>query len=228
MDKGIIEILKQFKPLSIFVYGSQASQTQNSKSDYEIGIIFDDEAYVSRKEIKNKIENSNYNVFPFKLSEIKNGTLDTPFQKNIFLASLKNGNAETVFGEKIIENIQMPEITLQDMLMDTSFNLGYALSAVRLVKEGVKDLANEFLYKSMFYATRNLYYAKYKILLSGYVNIFEQSKKIDLPNEYRELLEIGNELRSENITEAANMFYYKNISYINRFVIPEIQKEMQK
>lgn len=223
MDEKIIEILKCFNPISIFIYGSQANKTTNSKSDYEIGIIFNDDSYVSRKEIITKIVNSNYNIFPFKLSEIKSRTLDTPFQKDIFIASLICGNAKTVFGKKIIENLDMPKISKHNLLMDTSFNLGYAVSAVRLMKENILNMANEFLYKSMFYATRNLFYSKYQILLSGYNTIFEQSKKLNLPEEYQELLNIGYKIRNEEITEIDTYAYFKNISYINKFVIPLIE-----
>jgi hypothetical protein len=223
MNKEVIEILKSFNPISIFVYGSQANGSQNSKSDYEIGIIFNEDCYISRQEIKTKILNSNYNVFPFKLSEIQNHTIDTPFQKNIYIASLIYGNAKTIYGQKIIENLELPKISKQDLLMDTSFNLGYALSAVRLMKENMKDLANELLYKSMFYATRNLFYAKYKILLIGYTNIFEQSKKLDIPVEYMDLLNVGNKLRAEESIQVDSSLYFKNISYINKFIIPSIE-----
>ena len=224
MDKEIIKVLKEFNPVSIFIYGSQSNNTQNSKSDYEIGIIFNDADYVSRKEIKTKILNKDYNVFPFKLSEIKNYTIDTPFQKNIYIASLISGNSKTIYGEKIIENLKMPNITKQDLLMDTSFNLGYALSAVRLMKESITELANELFYKSMFYATRNLIYAQTKTLYSGYKNIYKQSKKINLPEEYQELLNIAIKLRDEKLNKVDSSCYYKNISYINKFVIPCIEK----
>lgn len=222
MNKEIIEILKALNPVSIFLYGSQATKTQNRKSDYEIGIIFCDDFYIHRNEIKKKICDNNYNVFPFKLSEIQNYTIDTPFQKNIYIASLINGNAKTIYGKKIIENLTIPKISKQDLLMDTSFNLGYALSAVRLMKENQTALANEFLYKSMFYATRNLIYCKHKTLLSGYSNIFEAAKTLDLPEDYKKLLEECYKLRNEELTQVDTSLFFKNISYINKLVIPTI------
>jgi hypothetical protein len=222
----VIGLLKTFGPISIFIYGSQANKTINSKSDYEIGIIFNDDKYTTRQEIKTKIPDSNYNIFPFKLSDIKTRTLDTPFQKDIFIASLICGNAKTVLGKKIIENLDMPKISKHDLLMDTSFNLGYALSAVRLMKENVKDLAKELFYKSMFFATRNLYYSKNNILLSGYINIFEASKQLDIPEEYKYLLDIGNKIRTEQLDEIDISLFFKNISYINKFVIPTIENSL--
>ena len=223
MVENIIEILKSFEPLSIFLYGSNATKSTNSKSDFEIGIIFEDLKYVSRSEIQLKVNNKNYNVFPFKLSEIQNNTIDTPFQKNIYMASLICGNAKTIFGEVIIENLKIPKISKIDLLMDTSFCLGRALSAVALMKENIKDLANEIFYKSLFFATRNLFYAKFKVLLSGYNKIFEQSKKLDIPEEFRILLILGNKLRNEEITDIDSVMFYKNVSYINKFIIPAIE-----
>ena len=114
MNQDIIKILQDMKPISIFVYGSQSNNSQNSKSDFEIGMIFADEQYVSRAEIRKKVPDKNYNIFPFRLSEIQNHTLDTPFQKSIYISSLLSGNSKTIYGENILENIKQPVITKQD------------------------------------------------------------------------------------------------------------------
>lgn len=224
MNQDIIKVLQGMKPMSIFVYGSQSNDSQNSKSDFEIGMIFADDQYVSRAEIRKQVPDKNYNVFPFRLSEIQNYTLDTPFQKNIYIASLISGNSKTIYGSKIIENLKVPKITKQDLLMDTSFNLGYALSAVRVMKEGLMDLANEMFYKSMFFATRNLIFATTQNLISGYKSIYQKSEVLEIPLEYRQLLEKGNKLRNEELTEIDSSLFYKNISYINKFVLPLIEK----
>ena len=223
MNKKILETLKSFKPLSVFLYGSQANNNTNSKSDFEIGVIFDDKNYVSRQELQKSISNKNYNVFPFKLSEIKNCTFDTPFQKKIYLYSLITGHAKTIFGDKIIESLTLPKITKYDLLMDTSFNLGYAVAAVRLAKENVDSLAFELFYKSMFFATRNLFFAKFGVLLNEYTNIYKESYKLQLPTEYQELLNIGNKLRNEIVNEVDKKYLFKNISYINMYIIPIIE-----
>lgn len=225
MVNQVISIIKKFNPISIFIYGSNANDSTNSKSDFEIGVIFKDDAYVQRKDIQSKILDKNYNVFPFKLNEIKQYNIDTPFQKKVYLASLVTGNAKTIYGKKIIENLECPKISNHDLLMDLSFNLGYALSSVRLIKEGINELANEFFYKSMFYATRDLYYAKFGVLINGYNNIYRVSKKLNLPKEFKELLKIGYKLRNEQKVDVDNLFYFRNISYINKYVIPVIEEK---
>lgn len=220
----IIEKLKTFNPLSIFVYGSHANKSTNKKSDYEIGVIFNDEDFVNHSTLKKAIPCKKYSIFPFKKTELLNHAIDTPFQKKLYITSLICGNAITLFGNKIIENLKVPPITIYDLLMDTSFNLGYALSAVRLMKSGNINLANEFLYKSTFYATRNLIYFKNKKLINGYNNIYQESKLLNLPNEYNNLIEIAFKLRNNKINKIDKDIYFKNISYINKFIIPTLEE----
>lgn len=49
LDLIIDKIESNFNPYAIFLYGSVATSTFNSKSDYEIGVIFKSDNYVSRK-----------------------------------------------------------------------------------------------------------------------------------------------------------------------------------
>lgn len=224
----VMETLKQFNPISIFMYGSQANNSTNEDSDYEIGVVFSDDKYINRSTIKQQCPDKQYSIFPFKKSELLNHSIDTPFQKEIYIASLISGNAKTIYGEKIIENLSLPKIEKCELLMDSSFNLGYALSAVRLMKSGNIELANEFLYKSMFYATRNLIFAFKGKLISGYNNIYDQSKQLDIPSEYVALLELGYKLRNKQIAEVEDNMFYKNISYINKYVIPQIKQRFDK
>ncbi len=219
----VVEILKTFSPISIFLYGSQATKDTNIKSDYEVGIIFDDNNYVTRATIKEQVPENKFSIFPFKKSAILSGNIDTPFQKSIFLNTLTLGSAKTIFGEKVIENLHCPEITKYDLLMDTSFNLGYALSSVQVMKQKNIHLANEMLYKSAFYATRNLIFYKTKILAIGYSKIYQESKRINLPEEYTRLLDVCISLRENPNTEIDTSLYFKNVSFINQFVIPEIE-----
>lgn len=220
----VINLLKKLTPKSIFLYGLQVNKNTNSKSDYEIGIIFEDEKYISRSAIKKLIPDNKYAVYPFKLNELKSYNIDTPFQQNIYILSLISGNAKTIYGDIIIETLTPPEISVMDLLMDTSFNLGYALTAVRVMRTGNKDLANELMYKSMFYTTRNMLYAKTGKIINGYNNIYKEALKLNIPAEYQDLLEASFNLRNETIKEIPSSLYYKNISYINKYAIPILKK----
>jgi len=186
--KEVVENLyTEFKPLSIFLYGSMATETNNSKSDYEVGIIFGTENYISRNILSKSVNNSNFSVYPFKKEELINYEIDTPFQNNIYILSLIK-SAKTLMGEEVIENLKNPNITTLDLLLDTRFNLGYALASVQNYKNGNIGLANELFYKSCLFATRNLIYSLTGNLEVSYNAIFEQSKKIGIPEEYQTLL----------------------------------------
>ena len=220
-----VEKLAAFKPKSIFLYGSQAVGETNSSSDYEIGVVFDEENYVGRVVLRQQVPDEKFAIFPFKKEELETYNIDTPFQKNIYIAAMIMGGAKTVFGEKIVESLPVPKISTMDLLMDCSFLLGRALSAVIVAKENHLRLANEMLYKSAFFATRNLIFSKTGKLINGYNNIFDQAKLLDLPEEYKNLLQLCADLRSEKTTDVDTSWYYKNISYINKYIIPIINGE---
>ena len=223
MDKLILEKLKKYNPKSIFVYGSKATNSCNSKSDYEIGVIFDEKNYVSKTKINNDIKNKNFSIFPFRYNELINYDIDTPFEKNIYIGSLICGGAKTIYGEQIIENLPFPNISYLDLLFDSHFSLGKALCSYKIFKAGNISLSCELLYKSVFFATRNLIYSKTKKLVVEYNNIYAESKKLDIPDEYKKLLDISFDLRNEKINQCEEMFYFKAISYINKFIIPTIK-----
>lgn len=227
MKKEVLALIKKayvkFKPISVFLYGSHATDTTNSQSDYEIGFVFKDSNYVNRCLLKDFINNKAISAFPFKHDELLTYQIDTPFEKYIYIASLISGGAKTLFGEKVIENLKSPKIEKINLVKDTCFNLGVALSAVQIFKEGNVKLANSMLYKSCFYSLRNLIIHKNKIIINGYENIYNFGKTLPLPNEYTALLDNCYRLRKEEISEIDSNFYYKNISFINRFILNELE-----
>ena len=221
----IAELLyKKFNLLSVFLYGSRSTNTTNSKSDIEIGIVFNDEEYVSRKEIKESFSDSNCVVYPFRKSDLQNCSIDTPFQKTIFINSLVL-SAKTLIGEKVIESIKPPEITALDLLLDIRFNLGYALASIQSFKFGSIELANELFYKSCFYATRNLICSKFNKLEISYEAIFKASQQFKFSDEHKELIETAYKLRKQKLNKIDENLYYKNISYLNYIEI-ELKKLM--
>lgn len=223
IDKVINKIWTEFKPYSIFLYGSAATNTFNSKSDYEIGVIFKSDNYISRRKIKEIVPENIYAIYPFKLEELLEYDIDTPFQKEIYIATLIKGGAKTVKGIDVFENLKEPVITKEHLLEDLYFNKGLALSAVKIFKTGNIELANEQFYKSCFYVTRDLIYAVKKHLCTTYEEIYTKSKEIDMKEEYRLLLEASYNLRTEKETTVDSTLYFKNISFINKYVANEIK-----
>lgn len=222
LDIIVNRIELNFKPYSIFLYGSVATNTSNSKSDYEIGVIFKKDNYISRKDIREIIPENDYAIFPFKLEEILLYDIDTPFQKDIYIASLISGGARTISGKDIFKELKMPIITKGHLLEDIYFNKGLALSAVKIFKSGNIELANEQFYKSCFFVTRDLIYSKQNYLCTTYEDIYSKSKEINIPKEYSVLLDLSYDLRTEKISSIDSVMYFKNISFINKYIIKEI------
>lgn len=57
-----IQALARFNPKSVFVYGSRGRGDAKPDSDYELGVIFDDNKYVQRSDIHAAITNKQVNV----------------------------------------------------------------------------------------------------------------------------------------------------------------------
>lgn len=222
LDIIINKIESNFKPYSIFLYGSAATNTFNSKSDYEIGVVFKSDNYISRKRIKEIIPQDIYAIFPFKLEEMLTYDIDTPFQKEIYISSLIKGGARTVKGKDVFQELKVPNITKDCLLEDVYFNKGLALSAVKIFKTGNTELANEQFYKSCFYVTRDLIYYKQNYLCTTYEDIYLKSKEIDIPKEYSNLLDLAYDLRMEKKLSIDSIMYFKNISFINKYIVKEL------
>lgn len=224
----LTKILEEtFNPISIFLYGSMATNTNTSKSDYDIGIIFTKENYVRRTKIKEVINDNKFSIFPFRIEELKNGNLDTPFQKNIYLRTLISGAGKTVSGEQIIENLDKPNIKLIDILTDLHFYLGNALSSVLCYKSNNIELANELFYKSCLFATRDLLMYRNKKTYSSYIEIYNEAVTIDLPLEYQELVSIAYNIRNQKVNTIDEKIYYKNITYMNQYIEKELLYAME-
>lgn len=224
--KEIIDVLaEKYNPYSIFLYGSKATLSDNKKSDYEIGIIFEDSKYISRKIISDLINDKQYSIYPFKLSEVLNYDIDTPFQKNIYMSVLINGGAKTLYGEKVLEEMKAPHISTSDLLADINFNLGLALASVKVFKSNNIALANDMFYKSCLYVTRDLIYFSTQKLVITYNEIYEESLNLDIPDEYRNILKIAHSIRNEELVDVNSTIYFKNISYINKFILKEVKND---
>lgn len=221
LEEVVQRLVKSFSPYSIFLYGSKATETDNEDSDYEVGVIFEDDKYISRRIIAEKVSAKDFAIYPFRLGEIMSYDIDTPFQKTIYLNVLANGGSKTLYGVPVLQSLAVPAITTEDLLADINFNLGVAFSAVRAYKEGDIDLANNLFYKACFFATRDLIYHRLNKLCLSYHEIYGTSQEISELDAYREVLDASYSLRNHRDATIASSMYYKNISYINQFILKE-------
>src|SRR3989344_812913 len=224
--KEVIELLeKNFKSISIFLYGSRARKDFLKESDFEMGIIFRKKDYVRSGEIRKIVNRKGFNIYPFEYESFIKGMLDTPFQKKIYLRELVL-TGKTLSGKKIVENMKAPQINIIDIIQDLRFNLGYALASIISHRNGDKKTASLEFYKSCLFATRDLEMLKLKVFPLTYEEILRNSKKINL-GEYKRLIEKAFKVRNgKDKYEEGELF--KNISYINNFIEPFLLKSFEE
>lgn len=220
--KEVIQSIEDnFKPLSIFLYGSRARSDFLKESDFEIGIIFKKENYVGRREIKKTINKKGFSIYPFDYESFIKGKLDTPFQKKIYLKEIISGG-KTLSGEKIIESMEAPQISIVDLMQDLRFNLGYALASIISYRNGDEKTTSLEFYKSCLFATRALEILQLRVFPIAFDDILSLSRKLNL-GEYQELVEKAFNVRKRE-QEYKEQDIFKNISYLNDFIEPLLRK----
>lgn len=225
MEEVVKLLNKHFKPISIFLYGSRARTDFLKRSDFEIGIIFPKDNYVGRREIKKVVSKNGFNIYPFEYEKFLEGKIDTPFQKKIYLRELIMAG-KTLSGEKVIEKMKAPQISIIDLIQDLRFNLGYALASVISHRNRDKITASTEFYKSCLFATRTLIILKLRVFPLTYDEIFEKSEQIDL-GEYKELIEKAYKVRNGK-AEYEDKDLFQNISYLNESIEPLLLESFEK
>lgn len=224
IEKSLRVITEEHHPRSIFLYGSQARGDATSESDYEIGVIFNEEQYVGRTALRASVRDPLMSVYPFKYEQFVAGNPDTPFQKRIHMYEL-SVSALTLTGEQIVEKLKRLPIRALDVVEDFRFNLGYALAATITHRSGHKDVARILFYKSALFATRDLIMAKKGVFSSTYQQIVEVASTLDLganmdiiTHAYQ--VRCGKELYDENLL-------FKNITFINQVIEPVLRQTLE-
>lgn len=221
--KHVIENLALHNPVSIFLYWSRARWDYVWNSDYEIGVVFNDDNYVFSHILKQGLP-IDYSVYPFRLSDIQAWTIDTPFQKAIYLNDVKI-SSQVLYWVDVFIDLTIPSITLVDLLQDISFQSWYGLWGLWAVREWNEDMADYVFYKSCLYATRTLILLKTWIFAWWYKEIYELSKTIDLW-EFKEVVEYAYAMRNGTV-EHDSRFIFKNFSYMNSFIEGAIKKSLK-
>jgi predicted nucleotidyltransferase len=212
--------LAPFNPKSVFLYGSRGRKDAKPDSDYEIGVIFQDDLYVQRSEIHASITNSNVKAYPFKWTELRSGRFDTPFIKSIYLREIIEGG-RTIAGEHLIEHIPPPSITTLDLVQRIRFDIGYALAALLSFRTGDMSTSMEEFGKSCLFGLRCLEILDLKTFPFGYQQIHELSRKVVDDPEYLSVIDAAFSLRGKKESVSIDLVF-KNISFLNRLVEAKI------
>lgn len=215
-----LQALEKFNPKSVFLYGSRGRGDFTPDSDYEIGVIFDDNKYVHRSDIHAAITNPNVKAYPFKWSELSQGTLDFLFQKSIYLREIIKGG-QTIAGEDLIVQIPPVPITIIDLMQRVRFDIGMALAALLSFRARDMQTSMEEFSKSCFFGLRCLEILELKTFPLGYDQIYELSAKVVTESEYQEVVEAAHEFRKTGKTPSIDTLY-KNISLLDSFVEPKL------
>jgi len=215
-----LQALEQFHPKSVFLYGSRGRGDFKLGSDYELGVIFDDDKYVQQADVRAVITNSNIKVYCFKWSELLNGTFDWLFQKPLFVREIIKGG-KTIAGEDLVVQIGPLPITTLDLVQDIRFSVARALDALLSFRSGDMQTSMELFSKSCFFGLRALEILELKTFPLGYDEIYNLSTKLVTDAEYREPIEAAHAVRKEGKKPEIDMLY-QNISLLDSFIEPKI------
>jgi predicted nucleotidyltransferase len=218
--KETLSALNKFSPKSVFLYGSRGRGDYRPDSDYEIGIIFDDEKYVQRSDIHAAISNPKVKAYPFKWSELLHGTFSHVFQKSIYLREIIKAG-RTLAGEHLIEQIPPPPITILDLIQRHRFDIGMALAALLSFRAGDMQTSMEEFSKSCLFGLRTFEILELKTFPVGYREIYELSGDIVTEPEYRAVIDAAHAQREGGQVPSIDILY-ENISLLDTFIEPRI------
>lgn len=216
----IIHQLQQFKPLSVFVYGSRARSDFKEDSDFEIGVLFREADYVSRGDIAAKVSAPGVNIYPFKLEDLERGWIDTPFQVDIYLYELMS-YAKTVYGEKIVEGLKPPRITTLSLVQRIAFDKGMMVAALLSERHGDEITASQGFAKTVLFATRLLMILHKQKFPAGYDEILAAADEVLDDDKYLELVRRAYDVRLKK-SKVTRQNIFDGIAYLNRCVEPQL------
>ena len=224
LEATIKAVTEKFDPISIFLYGSRARTDSLSRSDYEVGVLYKRDKKISRSELKEINPYKDVVLYPFEYEDFLAYKIDTPFPENIYFRELIE-TGKTLYGEKVIENLEPPKITTLDLLQRIRFDTGFALAAILSKRNGDEITAATEFPKSCLFGVRCLIILDTKNFPLTYDDIYEQSKKLDL-GEYREVVDHAFAVRKgEKIDEN---FLYRNVSLLNKVIKNRILESLRK
>jgi predicted nucleotidyltransferase len=215
LNELINKIWNESKPESIFLYGSMARDDFEKDSDYEIGIIYQQDKRWTRQQLKDINTYENVKIYPFVAEELANGEIDTPFPKSIYLHTLLN--SQVIRGGELSNYIHTKTIQKSDLYESVGFSLGRAYSAVVSSRQEDWVAVRDGFTKAVFYGLQVLVFIKTNQLIFSYKKLVDLSKPYIDP-EYTELVTHASEVRKGESAINPNMLY-KSISFLNKAVL---------
>lgn len=226
------EVVSKIAPTSIFTYGSYNTPEYLAEtSDVEIGVIKSggegSTKILKAVAKKHSTKETRLRIYPYDLEKLKNQTVDSPFTKTVLIRSLIL-TSKTIWGERIIENLPLPPITLLDAYREASFSTMRALSIIFFLRAKRLEEAYEMAYKACLFATLSLEFLLGEFPV-GFKNILITSKELDINKSQKKLISFAYGLRDGEIKPTEEEMYdygFKIITYCNQFVEEKVKKEL--
>lgn len=121
-----VEALKELQPVSIALMGSFGRGEWSPQSDAEVAVIFADENYHSRTQLK-KYGGGKVRLYPFRLSELLSLRSVIPFPRQFYFWWLKK-TAKTIWGDNVLNRLEV-RMRKEDWAENFTFQKGVALAA---------------------------------------------------------------------------------------------------
>ena len=229
------EILKKTKPASIFLYGSyNSSEYLPGTSDLEIGVLRKKKEYAPSTTLRHiaqkySTEKVRLRIYPYDIRGFEEGTTNSPFTKSVFIRHTIL-TAETIWGEKIIENLPLPTITFLDAYREACFTTMRALSALFFLRANKMKEAIEMTYKACLFATLSMEYLNGDFPI-GFADIVKASKKLKLSAEERVLIHNAHKLRRGKLKlskEEMYNFVFSVMNYCSKTVESRIRRQLER
>jgi hypothetical protein len=218
IQKVLEKIFADTQPLCIFLYGSMSRGDSVSGSDYEIGVIYQQNLKVQRSTLAAYHQCNDLKIYPFSLEDLQNHCLDTPFPKSFYLLQLID-NAKVLFGKNVFDNIDKPVLNSSDLVETIAFSLGRAYAAVVSSRQNDTVAVIDGLTKSFLYGLQTLVFIKTGQIIYSYRQLKDSVQNINIPAEYSLLTSHVFAVRNGEALPDPNLLF-KNISFLNRFTMP--------
>ncbi|MFC1663154.1 hypothetical protein ACFL04_03270 [Patescibacteria group bacterium] len=188
LQHSVDTIVEKLDPRSIFLYGSHSRAEAESGSDFEVGVIRRVKQQWRRQELFDILNRyPTIHGYVFEESGLRGGHVDAPYPETIFIHELIS-TGRTIHGEKVIETLKAPAITLTHLANRIHFDLGVALTALDAWRRREMKTAKDALIKSCLFGTRAYLIYKNKSFTPTFERIVIEARS-SLPEEQLKVVE---------------------------------------